>query len=82
MSTRVLRQIRLIRAVGLEFPGAFPDIAGGECLGQTEAEYNGSNSKQPWIYRHGEPPARFREHPSASMSDDRRQMRASSILSL
>jgi hypothetical protein len=25
------------------------------CLGQTEAEYNGSNSKQPWIHRHGEP---------------------------
>jgi hypothetical protein len=33
-----------------------PDIAGGgKCLGQTEAEYNGSNSKHPWIHRHGEP---------------------------
>src|SRR5262249_32634601 len=34
---------------------AFPDIGCGECLGQTEAEYNGSNSKQPWIHQHGEP---------------------------
>jgi hypothetical protein len=35
----VIAQPRLILAVDLEFPGAFPDIAGGECLGQTEAEY-------------------------------------------
>jgi hypothetical protein len=30
--------------VDLEFPEAFPDIASGECLGQTEARHNGSNS--------------------------------------
>src|SRR5262249_20125274 len=46
----VIGQHRAIPAVDLEFPGAFPDIACGECLGQTEAEYNGSNSKQPWIH--------------------------------
>jgi hypothetical protein len=51
----VIAQRRLILSVDLEFPRAFPDIVGGECLGQTETEYNGSNSKQPWIHRHGEP---------------------------
>jgi hypothetical protein len=30
-----------------EFPGAFPDIAGSERLGQTQAEHNRSDSKQP-----------------------------------
>src|SRR5215471_11773330 len=54
----VIGQHRVIPAVDLEFPGAFPDIASRECLGQTEAEYNCSNSKQPWIHRHGEPPTR------------------------
>src|SRR5262244_1481005 len=54
----VIGQHRVIPAVDLEFPGAFPDIACRECLGQTEAEYNGSNSKQPWIHRNGEPPTR------------------------
>jgi hypothetical protein len=71
----VIAQPRLILAVDLEFPKtfpdiafpdiAFPDIAGGECLAQTEAEYNGSNCKQPWIDRHGEPRRVFRDHPSA-----------------
>ena len=56
----VIAQRRVIPVVDLEFPGAFPDIARGECLGQTEAEYNGSNSKQPCIHRHGEPPTRLR----------------------
>ena len=32
-------------AVDLEFPGAFPDVASRECLGQTEAEYNGEVAK-------------------------------------
>src|SRR6516165_8451518 len=54
----VIAQRGLILSVELEFPGAFPDIASRECLGQTEAEYNCSNSKQPWIHRHGEPPTR------------------------
>jgi hypothetical protein len=40
----VIAQQRTI-AVEFEFPGAFPDIAGGERLGKTEAEYNGGNSK-------------------------------------
>jgi hypothetical protein len=71
-----------VAVVDLEFPGAFPDIAGGECFGQSEAEYNGSNSKQPWIHRHGAPPTRFREHPSASIATIVGKMRASSILSL
>jgi hypothetical protein len=54
----VIDQHRVIPAVDLEFPGAFPDIASRECLGQTEAEYKRSNPKQPWIHRHGEPPQR------------------------
>jgi hypothetical protein len=66
-------RVTSVAVVDLEFPGAFPDIASRECLGQTEDEYNGSNSKEPWIHRHGEPATRFREHPSASMCDDRRQ---------
>jgi hypothetical protein len=31
----VIAQPRLILAVDLEFPGAFPDITSGECLGKT-----------------------------------------------
>jgi hypothetical protein len=34
----VIAQRRLILSVDLEFPRAFPDIVGGECLGQTETE--------------------------------------------
>src|SRR6516165_2794724 len=64
----VIAQRRLILSVELEFPGAFPDIAGGECFGQTEAEYNGRDSKQPCIHRHGQPSTCFCEHPSASVS--------------
>lgn len=41
----VIAQRRLILSVELEFPRAFPDIAGGECLGKTQAEYNGRDSK-------------------------------------
>ena len=47
-------QKRPIKAVELEFPGAFPDIASEERLGQTEAGHNGGNSKQPCIDQHGE----------------------------
>jgi hypothetical protein len=51
----VIAQRRLILSVDLIFPGALPDIAGGECLSRTETEYNGSNSRQLWIDRHREP---------------------------
>src|SRR5215469_17815598 len=69
----VIAQRRLILSVELEFPGSFPDIAGGEYLGQTEAEYNGRDPKQPCIHRHGEPQRVSANILAQSRSDDRRQ---------
>jgi hypothetical protein len=56
----VIAQRRLILSVDLEFPGAFPDIASGEWIGQAEAGNNGNNAKQPLVHPHGETSARFR----------------------